>query len=170
MSKEAVKTVCTADEALARLTDLMKCVYDEVRDRAYALFLEKGGGDGHDVEDWLNAEKELLFAPPCELTENSHQIRIKAEVPGFDAKALQVNVLPDSITIEGCMEKQEERNGEKTISRKRLLRQLQLPVRIDPETVKASLDKNILEVVMKKETVNVTPTIHEVKRQRSAAA
>ena len=170
MSKQAVKSVNTSKEVLARLTDLMKSVYDEVRDRAYALFLERGCGDGHDVEDWLAAEREVLVTPPCELTENAHQIRIKAEVPGFAADMLQVNVLPESVTIEGCMEKQEERNGEKTISRKRLLRQLQLPARIDPETVKATLDKNILEVVMKKEVVNVTPTIHEVKRTRTAAA
>jgi len=30
--------------------------------RAYELFLERGGEDGHDVDDWLRAERELLEA------------------------------------------------------------------------------------------------------------
>lgn len=30
--------------------------------RAYELFLERGGEDGHDVDDWLQAERELLEA------------------------------------------------------------------------------------------------------------
>ena len=28
--------------------------------RAYELFLERGGGHGHDLDDWLQAERELL--------------------------------------------------------------------------------------------------------------
>lgn len=33
---------------------------EEVARRAYELYLERGGQDGHDVEDWLGAEAELL--------------------------------------------------------------------------------------------------------------
>jgi len=33
-----------------------------IAERAYALFLERGGGHGRDVEDWLDAERELLTA------------------------------------------------------------------------------------------------------------
>jgi hypothetical protein len=32
---------------------------DEVARRAYGLYLERGGGDGHDVNDWAQAEREL---------------------------------------------------------------------------------------------------------------
>jgi hypothetical protein len=31
-----------------------------VRKRAYELYLERGIGEGHDVEDWLRAEEEVL--------------------------------------------------------------------------------------------------------------
>jgi hypothetical protein len=31
----------------------------EIANVAYALFLERGGTDGHDVEDWLRAEQIL---------------------------------------------------------------------------------------------------------------
>jgi hypothetical protein len=32
---------------------------DEIRLRAYEIFMERGGQHGHDVEDWLQAEREL---------------------------------------------------------------------------------------------------------------
>jgi hypothetical protein len=32
---------------------------DEVAQRAYYRYLERGGGDGSDVNDWLEAEREL---------------------------------------------------------------------------------------------------------------
>jgi hypothetical protein len=33
--------------------------FDVVAHRAYELFLERGGEHGHDVEDWLKAEREV---------------------------------------------------------------------------------------------------------------
>lgn len=32
---------------------------DEIAARAYARYESRGGEDGHDVEDWLEAEREL---------------------------------------------------------------------------------------------------------------
>ena len=32
---------------------------EEVRRRAFALYLERGRRDGHDMEDWLEAERQL---------------------------------------------------------------------------------------------------------------
>jgi hypothetical protein len=32
----------------------------KIRLRAFALYQDRGGEDGHDVEDWLRAEEELL--------------------------------------------------------------------------------------------------------------
>jgi hypothetical protein len=31
----------------------------EIRERAHALYLARGGGEGHQLEDWLAAEREL---------------------------------------------------------------------------------------------------------------
>jgi hypothetical protein len=33
--------------------------HDEIRRRAYEIYLERGGGQGHDLEDWLRAEREF---------------------------------------------------------------------------------------------------------------
>ena len=32
---------------------------DKIRRRAYELYVERGGGPGRDIEDWLQAEREL---------------------------------------------------------------------------------------------------------------
>jgi Protein of unknown function (DUF2934) len=32
---------------------------EDIRNRAYQRFLERGGGHGMDFEDWLEAEREL---------------------------------------------------------------------------------------------------------------
>ena len=31
--------------------------------RAYYIYLNRGAGDGHDVEDWLTAERQLMAKP-----------------------------------------------------------------------------------------------------------
>ncbi|HUQ73058.1 MAG TPA: DUF2934 domain-containing protein [Planctomycetaceae bacterium] len=33
---------------------------EEIAQRAYEIFLHRGGEPGHDVDDWLQAELELL--------------------------------------------------------------------------------------------------------------
>ncbi len=32
---------------------------EEIELRAYQIFIERGGADGHDVDDWVQAEQEL---------------------------------------------------------------------------------------------------------------
>ena len=31
----------------------------EIRNRAYEIYLQRGGESGHELEDWLQAEREL---------------------------------------------------------------------------------------------------------------
>jgi hypothetical protein len=33
--------------------------YDEIAEAAYQRYLRRGGGDGRDVDDWVEAEREL---------------------------------------------------------------------------------------------------------------
>ena len=42
---------------------------EEVARRAYELFQSRGGETGHDVEDWLEAERELSRASRSEVHE-----------------------------------------------------------------------------------------------------
>jgi hypothetical protein len=40
----------------------MNRTYDDVARRAYDLFVSRGGQHGHDVEDWLEAERQVVSA------------------------------------------------------------------------------------------------------------
>lgn len=44
---------------MKRTTTTPEVDQNAVASRAYMLFLERGGGHGHDVEDWLQAEREV---------------------------------------------------------------------------------------------------------------
>jgi hypothetical protein len=37
-------------------------ITEAIARRAYELFLERGGQHGHDVEDWLHAEQDIIDA------------------------------------------------------------------------------------------------------------
>jgi hypothetical protein len=37
----------------------------DIARRAYELYVARGGEDGHDVEDWLQAERELMVDAEC---------------------------------------------------------------------------------------------------------
>jgi hypothetical protein len=47
----------TAVEERERL--LQSTREQEIRDRAYEIYLERGAQSGYDMEDWLQAEREL---------------------------------------------------------------------------------------------------------------
>jgi hypothetical protein len=41
--------------------DLMTSIEEKIQETAYFKFLERGGNhDGSDIQDWLDAEKEVL--------------------------------------------------------------------------------------------------------------
>jgi hypothetical protein len=56
----------TEVEFLLRLTALAEAsrrkspTREEIELRAYHIFLDRGGAHGHDVEDWMRAQRELL--------------------------------------------------------------------------------------------------------------
>jgi hypothetical protein len=39
---------------------LQRSVEDQIRDRAYQFYVQRGSQDGNAVQDWLDAELELL--------------------------------------------------------------------------------------------------------------
>jgi len=40
-----------------------KPTYDQIQARAYEVFLRRGGTPGDELQDWLQAERELLASP-----------------------------------------------------------------------------------------------------------
>jgi HSP20 family molecular chaperone IbpA len=122
----------------------------DIRQRAFDNFQQRGQVVGNDWDDWLRAEREVLWKPHAEMFENSLAIVLRVAVPGFDAKSIQVMATPHSILIQGT----ETHHHEGLEARlhfcefgQRLFRFFDLPARIDLNMVSATLDKGILEIV-----------------------
>ncbi len=67
---------------------------EEIMARAYQLYLQRGCQHGHDVDDWLQAEYELMQTP----------VRVLAEmdVPTLPHKKKQGKSLVDVVKMAVC--------------------------------------------------------------------
>ncbi len=133
----------------------MRETYDILARRAYELFEGRGRQDGHDLEDWLRAESELLNPMPVEITEADDQLIVRADVPGFRDEDIEVRVEPHRILISGKREQaiRDQKKGKTLYSEKRsneVFRTLDLPEKIDLDNAKATLQDGTLEVVLPK--------------------
>jgi HSP20 family protein len=137
----------------------------QIRLRAYELYEKPGREDGHELEDWSRAESELLHPVPLNVTESNGQYIVRAEVPGFGSKDLEVMVKPLYLGISGRREtKEDKENGKMIFSdprADRIFRVVDLPSVIDTSKVSTMLQDGILIVHLPKaqnaEKVGVEP-------------
>ncbi|HEV2521396.1 MAG TPA: Hsp20 family protein [Candidatus Acidoferrales bacterium] len=122
-------------------------LYDLVARRAFELFETRGGSPGHDLGDWLRAESELLHPVPVNVTESDREYIVRAEVPGFCSKDIEISVEPHRLVIFG--ERETTANGQTIRSEwcaDRILRTLDLPSDVDTSKISTALKDGILTV------------------------
>jgi HSP20 family molecular chaperone IbpA len=153
MANVAVEKVKESRPQSPVLVDKLEKMADRVRKRAYEIFQYRGT-DGQELENWLQAEHDLIFAPESEMVEKDGKFEIRVAAPGFQAAETNVTALPDAVIVSAeSHHKHEEKDanvhfcefGEKT-----LFRRLDLPVPIDVDKVTASLDKGMLRITAQK--------------------
>ena len=129
-------------------------MYDSIARRAFEIFESKGRISGRDLEDWFKAETELLHPLHIDVSESDNALTVRAEVPGFTAKELEVSIEPRRLTITGKREAKEERKDKKAIYSERcsdqILRMIDLPAEVDAAKVTATLKDGVLELAMPK--------------------
>lgn len=127
---------------------------ESIARRAFELFEGRGALLGRDLDDWFRAEMELLHPVHMEITEADDTLIARAEVPGFEAKDLQVSVEPQRITISGKKESTEEKKTAKAVYKEQcsneILRVVDLPIEIEAPKATATLKSGVLEVRMPK--------------------
>jgi len=144
----AVKQSATGD-----VFDRIQQTYDEIARRAFEIF-DNNGRRGNDLEDWFRAESELLHPVHLEMAESDDNLTVRAEVPGFSTKELEINVEPRRLMIAGKHEAQEESKKGQTIYSERcakeILRVVDLPAEVDSSKVSAMLKDGILNIELPK--------------------
>ena len=156
MSNVAVEK-CRDSKALPEtLWQKMNAITEEIRQRAFGSFERRGRTIGLDLDDWLQAERDVVWSPASELVDEEKEFKARIALPGFDAKEIQVSAMPDAIVIQAdATHTHEGKSGDVCFcefSGKQLFRRLDLPASVDVDKVTASVDKGILEVTAPKAT------------------
>jgi len=105
-------------------------------------------------EEGTFAAPGLSFIPPAEIHETEDQIQLKIELPGLEAKDLDVQVTAESVAIRG------ERRSETKVEEKGMVRSefrygqfqrvIPLPTRIQNDKVTAEFANGILALTLPK--------------------
>jgi HSP20 family protein len=146
------------------LLEQMEDTFKALTRRAYELFEGNGRKFGHELDNWLQAERELLYPVPVNITESDEAFEVKAEVPGFSDKEIEISVEPRRLTISGKRETTKEEKKGKTICAEsrsdQMLRVVALAAEVESDKVTATLKNGVLDLILPKVANTNTRRIH----------
>jgi HSP20 family protein len=121
-----------------RLRSEMERLYERFFDlRPFRRFTEEG--------EWM---------PTVDVSETAKEIIVNAEVPGVEAKEIDVNLDGNVLTIKGERKREHEEKEENFHRIERsygsFYRALRLPADVDGERIKATYKKGVLRITMPK--------------------
>jgi len=126
---------------------------DRIRVQAYDLFARRGASDGHALDDWLAAEREVCW-PSAELIERDKEFVLKVALAGFAPKEIDVTATPREIIVKAGHEQKSEPNEKEDgkcrwseFRSKEVFRRVLIPADVDVGKVSASLNNGLLEIV-----------------------
>lgn len=126
---------------------------ERIRLQAYNLFARRGEGDGHALDDWLAAEREVCW-PSAELVEREEEFVLKVALAGFESKDIDVTATPREIIVKARHEQESESTNEEEgkcrwteFRSNDVFRRVSLPAAVDVEKVSSSLSNGLLEIV-----------------------
>jgi HSP20 family molecular chaperone IbpA len=109
--------LCIADTTVDAINEM----YDQITQRAYEIFLARGGVGTLDIEDWLKAEQQLLFKPETQVEQTDHGITVTVRIGHVIPSDLQVLITSDAMVIQA-----QDNSTDKTV-----FRSVEFPRRID---------------------------------------
>ena len=102
----------------------------------------------------LGRVSETDWQPSADIAETADSITVKAELPGLEAKDIEVTLSGDLLTIKGEKKKEEEKKNEKYHSTERFHgmfeRSFGLPAGVKMDKVEAKFDKGVLTITLPK--------------------
>ena len=152
---QPVRGTLTVRQSSTDLLEQFDRSYNSIARRAFELSLGDERSLGHELDNWLRAEAELLFPVPIDMIESDSNFTVRAEVPGFTAKDIEIKVEPRCLRIAGKREVKDAMNGKKIRAEwkaDQVLRAVDLPVDIDTANVDARLKDGILVIDLPKAT------------------
>lgn len=131
----------------------------QVQQRAYDLFAARGFEPGHDLNDWLAAEKEMLGWPAAELVEKDGEYEMDLTLPGFEPKDIEVIAEPECVTVHARAETRSEKKDEHVLwsefGQNEVFRKVTFPADVELSKVTAEYSNGLLRVHAPKATSTV---------------
>jgi HSP20 family molecular chaperone IbpA len=90
--------MCSSNELFPLLAEYERQM-DEVHRRAYHLFEQRGGTHGRALDDWLDAERQILCSPQAHTTDETNSYRVVTSLAGFPADRIQVSIGAQDMVI-----------------------------------------------------------------------
>jgi HSP20 family protein len=101
-----------------------------------------------------NGQKTVEFTPLVDVTETADSIIVKAEVPGMDAKDIELKIEGDTLAMHGEKKFEKEEKGKSFHRVERTYgafhRSFRLPTEVKVDAVKAVCKNGVLEVTLPK--------------------
>jgi HSP20 family protein len=147
-----IQKVRKADDRSLPIFEELERLEDRIRVQAYNLFARRGGGDGHALEDWINAERELCW-PSTEVAELDGKCDVKVALAGFEPAEIAVTATPREIIVKASHEHRGSSDDKETRVRwsefrsNDVYRRVPLPVAVEVEKVTATFKNGLLEIV-----------------------
>ena len=131
----------------ADVFDRMNETNSLIAQRAFEIFESRGRSHGSDQDDWFMAEEELVTKLSVEYDVTGSAVQLIAQVPGFEAKDLQVEVGHQRALIFGIHIDSNKTAGGHGKGKK-MIGVAELPFDVDPQSARATLQSGTLEIVL----------------------
>lgn len=151
MSEVPVQKVTKADERALPIFQEIEAVLDRIRERAFNFAARRGFHGGHDLDDWLAAERIECW-PAGELAEQDGKLRLSIALPGYETKDITVTAAPSEIIVKASRktEKSDKPRGANAcvhwseFRAEDVYRRVELPEQIDVTKCTAQLANGML--------------------------
>jgi hypothetical protein len=124
-------------------------IHAAIARRAYEIFEQRGSMGWHELEDWRQAEAEVLSKLCFGLTTCDHTILVGTDIAGFEPGTVELWVAPHQITLCGQAQPHEAQTSKVPLcaaGERFVFREIPLPYEIDPASVDTKMQSRFLEI------------------------
>lgn len=127
-------------------------IHELIAQRAYAIYEGHGHLDGHDKQDWAQAESEVLATLFVGFMELNGDLRVDIGINKSELPQLRVSIEPWRLILSGNRKMHgspmaEDRRGERSVE---IFQTVDLPVEVDRPGATATFSNGLLEITIPK--------------------
>jgi hypothetical protein len=99
MNMDLVTTIPVRLKRPGSVPQLLGDLRERISRRAYENFVDRGAVHGHDFDDWLEAERELIVQSAADVRFGGEDIFVEMVLPDIDLLNITVHLAPSQLVI-----------------------------------------------------------------------